>query len=43
MNRGELIGAGILASAVVAIGMLPGPLLALVNVSASQLAHRFGY
>ncbi|HET6718868.1 MAG TPA: NADH-quinone oxidoreductase subunit M [Rhodocyclaceae bacterium] len=43
MNRGELIGAGILASAVVAIGVLPGPLLALVNVSASQLAHRFGY
>jgi NADH-quinone oxidoreductase subunit M len=43
MNRGELIGASLLATAVVAIGVLPGPLLALVNVSASQLAHRFGY
>ena len=43
MARGELLAASLLTLAIVGLGILPGPLLALLKVSATQLAHRFGY
>ncbi len=43
MARGELLAASVLVAIVIGIGTLPGPLLALVHVSAAQLAQRFGY
>ena len=43
LSRGELLGATVLTVAIVAFGLLPGPLLGLINVSATHLAHHFGY